>query len=476
MRGLKRRDRSIAKRSGRSLSGPSAITVGASLLAAVLLLVSGCGDRTTLGRESATPTSAPDQVYSTTTAAAATTTYGAAGRTPSDGAGGTPNTTLFLGEGGLSVAESSLDKKIISNASMQIEVEKGKFQTAFERALLLADKYGGYVVASQSSATGDDSIVRSGTIALRIPDQSFNQVLADAAKLGTLKSRNVDSQDVTEEYVDLQARLTNAESQERALLELMTRAKTVDEILQVRQVLSSTQQEIEQYRGRLRYLDEHTSYSTLELSLFEPGIEPTATAGGWGFVQALKDALHGFVDTINQLIVFLGGAVPVLAILALLAYVAYRIVRASTRKRDRERAQAAQAYQAQYGYPPVAQPPVQTAPAASPATAPGCRPPRAKRRKPGCRARRRVRSRVAGVEYQPRIPADRQVARRVACSTSRLHGQSRPVRAHVARTGRHVFRGSGVYTSVSAPVRPCATTEYAPLLRQRGRGRLDRRR
>jgi hypothetical protein len=168
--------------------------------------------------------------------------------------------------------------------------------------------------------------------------------------------------------VDLQARLTNAQSQEQALLELMTKAETVDEILQVRQVLSTTQQEIEQYKGRLRFLDEHTSYSTLTLSLFEPGIGPKTTTEGWGFVQALEDALRGFVNTINQLIVFLGGAIPVFAILALLAYLVYRIVRASLRRRDRERAQAAQAYHAQYGYPPAAQLPVQpVAPSASPA-------------------------------------------------------------------------------------------------------------
>ena len=365
MAGTKRGDRVLAKGGGRSLSVSSAVVIGAALLAAAFLLVTGCGGAGTVERGLATTTTVPGQAYSTTTAGAATT-YGASGEAPSDVASGTPNTTILLNEGGLSVASSSLDKKVISNASMQIEVEKGTFQAVFEAALLLADKYGGYVVASQSSATGDESIVRSGTIALRIPEKSFDLALADAAKLGTLKSRNVDSQDVTEEYVDLKARLTNAESQETALLELMTKAKTIDEILQVRQVLSSTQQEIEQYKGRLSFLDEHISYSTLTLSLFEPGVEPKTTAG-WGFVQSLKDALHGFVDTINQLIVFLGGAIPVLAILALLAYIVYRIVRASTRRRDRERVQAAQAYQAQYGYPSMPQPPVQPGPVVPPA-------------------------------------------------------------------------------------------------------------
>jgi hypothetical protein len=319
---------------------PAVSLVGVLLLLGAFLLLAGCGGGAT------TTYASPATTY----AAAASTTAPNRGEsyTPSDSAGGDGSGSVAAGEmGSLSVAQAASGQKIISNASMQVEVDKGMFETVFARALLLADKYGGYVVTSQSTATGDESVLRSGTIALRIPSQSFNQALADAANLGKVQARTVDSQDVTQEYVDLKAQLVNAQSQETALLDLMARAKTVDEILKVRQVLSSTQAEIEQYKGRLNYLDEHTNYSTLTLSLFEPGTAVKQTGVGWGFVQALKDALHGFVNSMNELIVFMGGALPVLVILAILAYIGYRIVRSTQRRHERERAQATLAWQAQ---------------------------------------------------------------------------------------------------------------------------------
>ena len=221
---------------------------------------------------------------------------------------------------------ASLDRRIISNANLLIEVQRGKFQVAFDNALLLADKFGGYVVSSNSTATDDEGTMRSGTIALRVPENAFAQALSDAGKLGEVKSRDVDTQDVTEEYLDLGARLKNAEAQEKAFLALLDKAKTIDEILQVRQVLSQAQVEIEQLKGRIRFLDEHTSFSTLTISLYEVGTEVTAL-GSWGFVDAVKDGLHAFVDSINAIVVFLGGALPILALLAILAWIGYRVIR-----------------------------------------------------------------------------------------------------------------------------------------------------
>jgi hypothetical protein len=246
--------------------------------------------------------------------------------------------------GGTSAHRSN--QKVISNASMQVEVDAGTFQTAFEQVRLLADKYGGYVVSANSTASGEESVMRSGVVAIRVPAQSLNPALEDVVRLGKVTAQQVDSQDVTEEYVDLEARLKNAQAQEQALLSLMAQAKTVEETLRVRDVLASVQREIEQLKGRLGYLDEHSSFSTLTVSLYETGVV-TVTGGGWGFVEALKDAARALVRTVNELIVFLGGALPVLVLLALIAWVVYLIVRAVLRRRDRRRSEQIVAYQAQ---------------------------------------------------------------------------------------------------------------------------------
>jgi uncharacterized membrane protein (DUF4010 family) len=82
-----------------------------------------------------------------------------------------------------------MGRKVISNANLLVEVAAGKFQPAFDQAVLLADKYGGYIVSSDAAATAEAGVLRSGTVAIRVPSQSFTLALAAASKLGDVKSR-----------------------------------------------------------------------------------------------------------------------------------------------------------------------------------------------------------------------------------------------------------------------------------------------
>lgn len=70
---------------------------------------------------------------------------------------------------GLDVAAASMGRKVISNANLLVEVAAGKFQPAFDQAVLLADKYGGYIVSSDAAATAEAGVLRSGTVAIRVP-------------------------------------------------------------------------------------------------------------------------------------------------------------------------------------------------------------------------------------------------------------------------------------------------------------------
>ena len=129
---------------------------------------------------------------------------------------------------------------------------------------------------------------------------------------------------------------------------LRAKAKTIDEILQVQSVLTNAQQELEQLEGRQRYLDEHTNYSTLTMSIYEKGTEPVVTTS-WGVGRAFKDALHYLVRVFNGIIKALGVIIPVLIVLAIIAYIVYRIVRAVAR-RNRDRQQMAYQPHPQYGW------------------------------------------------------------------------------------------------------------------------------
>jgi len=181
-----------------------------------------------------------------------------------------------------------------------------------------------------------------------------------------LKNRQVQTQDVTEEFVDLQARITNSRAHVQAVLALLAKAKTVDEILQVQQVLTFAQQELEQLEGRQRYLEEHTSYSTVAMSIYEAGAAVTP-AGTWGMTEALKDGLHNLVNAFNAIVRGLGVLVPVLIVLAIIGYVAFRFWRRAARRRRASEAARFQPYPQGWGGQPgpsgmAPEPPVPTDP------------------------------------------------------------------------------------------------------------------
>lgn len=316
--------------------------------------VGGCGSSS----------STDERMSATTTAAASMTTIPGMYEGKGDEAAGTPPADGTYGPsagsggditGTLTALQLADSQKVISDAQLQIEVESGTFQSAFEQALLIADRYGGYIISSGSQASGEEGSIKSGTIAVRVPAASFSRALNDADKVGDVKNRQIQTQDVTEEYVDLQARITNSQAHVKALLDLLARAKTVDEILQVQQVLTSAQQQLEELQGRLRFLDEHTSYSTITMAIYETGVVVTP-AGEWGITKAFKDALHNLVKAMNAIVRGLGVLIPVLVVLAIIAYIVYRIVRVSTRRR-RERDQARyQLYPQGWGGPAAPQP------------------------------------------------------------------------------------------------------------------------
>ncbi len=318
------------------------VVVAGILVLAAVLGVAGCADR---NAESVTTTYAA----ATETTAAAALSSGqdsppvADGEVAWDEGSGDTQGGGSQVTGSLIALEGTAGQKVISDAQMEIEVESGRFEAVFDQALMLADRYGGYIVSSGAHASGEDGGMKSGSMAIRVPAASFSRALADAGKLGEVKVQQIQTQDVTEEYVDLEARIANSEAHVQALLALLAKAKTVDEVLQVQQVLTGAQQQLEELKGRLRYLDEHTSYSTLALTIYETGAVIT-TSTEWGFTGALKDAVRNLVRAVNAIVRGLGVLVPVLIVLGIIAYVIYRIWLSVTRRRRKQDAGRYQPY------------------------------------------------------------------------------------------------------------------------------------
>lgn len=167
------------------------------------------------------------------------------------------------------VLTADIGDRIVRDGTMRLRVEEDTFDSAFDQLVQLADRFGGTVLASDASTADDGST--SGTVTLRVPAQDFDDLLVAVGRVGEVEQRSITSEDVSDEYVDLEARLRHNRAQERFYLSLLDRAEDVDDAIAVQQRVEGIQQTIEQIEGRLRFLDERTSFSRLTVELFEAG-------------------------------------------------------------------------------------------------------------------------------------------------------------------------------------------------------------
>jgi hypothetical protein len=209
---------------------------------------------------------------------------------------------------------------VIKTGDLRVRVPNGDFRQSLQEVVSIAGRYPGGFVLSTSIGGGE---ARFGTIVIRVPARSFERALTDLEGLGEVRSENVTGQDVTQEFIDLEARLRNARSQEAVLLRLMDKASTVTDTIRVQGELQSVQLEIERLTGQLRYLEDQTSLGTLTVSFVEAGAAPRPV----GTLQrAWKQALENTLGVVAAVIVGAGVVIPV-AVLVLVALLIVRQLR-----------------------------------------------------------------------------------------------------------------------------------------------------
>lgn len=207
--------------------------------------------------------------------------------------------------------------RVIQTASLRISVPRRGFQEAVDEARTLAASYGGFVVGSTASQGRERRLVE-GSLVLRIPERSYAQAMRALSRLGRVETREESGQDVSQEFVDLEARGRHLEAVERQLLALLAKTDTVAEALAVQSQLNQVQLELEQVRGRLQYLKDQVSYATISLAIRErqvAGDEDDDAA--WGIVDAWRTAANGFVTVVGWMLIATATIAPVLALLLL---------------------------------------------------------------------------------------------------------------------------------------------------------------
>lgn len=181
----------------------------------------------------------------------------------------------------------------------------------------------------EASGTFADGTPLKGYLTARIPPANVDRFIDSVSDLGKILRQAEDESDVTQEHVDLSARLDNLRVQEERLRELFERAEEVEDMLAIERELARVRGEIESYEARIAYLERQAAMATVTVELV--GREPIIAPSGedWGFVEAVRAGVRGFVNTINGLIFIALSALPLL----ILAVVATFVVRAIVRRR-----------------------------------------------------------------------------------------------------------------------------------------------
>lgn len=215
---------------------------------------------------------------------------------------------------------ASIDRKLIKNADVSLQVDN--YQAAVENLKNQVLSLGGYISSESVNTRGPEGIL-SGRLQVRVPQDKFEAFLSGMEGLGKVTGRHVYTQDVTEEYVDVQSRLKAYKTKEERLLAILQKSGQLSDILAVENELANTRAQIESLEGRLRYLDNRTDFSTVGINIQQTAA-PTQRVSTGGLQGVLSKAKEAFIRTINnillgigKLIVFFSSALPYLVLIAL---------------------------------------------------------------------------------------------------------------------------------------------------------------
>jgi len=218
-----------------------------------------------------------------------------------------------------------IEKKIIKTAEISIEVEDFKKARTGLDALL--KKYNAYV-SDESEQNYDYQI--SDDLVIRVKAENFDSLLNNVSGLAVhVNSKHVKLSDVTEEFIDITARLKNKKQVEQQYLEILKKARTIDEILKVNEHLRLIREEIESKEGRLKYLRSQVSLSTVYLNMVQIIESEDYPGFGAKFIKAIEGGWAG-------ILVFIIGLVYMWPFIILIVFIIWLIVRYRKKRKQKQ--------------------------------------------------------------------------------------------------------------------------------------------
>lgn len=214
-----------------------------------------------------------------------------------------PQFSLADGEKIAEIAAAA-ERKIIRNADLTIEVASPT--DTQHRIVSIAERHGGFIVTSEAKQRdGGDPAKRTLDIKLvvRIPENQFGPTLDQIRGLTTnLTHENITGQDVTEEFIDLEARIKAQKALEGQFMQIMKQTGKITDALEVQSQLADVRSEIERLEGRKRFLENRSSLSTITVNIQAP--KPIITVTETGFRQNIRDAVSEAVEMGSGIVLF----------------------------------------------------------------------------------------------------------------------------------------------------------------------------
>lgn len=223
---------------------------------------------------------------------------------------------------------------VIKSAEMRLLVEDS--DNAIERITQVVGDTGGYIVSSRvwNQPYADGKNYKYATITFAVPVTQFERALNRMRNLAVqVVDENASGEDVTDQYVDLQSQLVNLEATRDRIKSFLEQAQNVDEALRINQQLAEIERQIEEIKGRINYLDDRSSFSTITVNIEPqlPPVEPVPTPKPlWIPGETLEDALEvltrAYQNIADLLIWFFVVLLPIFGPPVLIVWVIVKLV------------------------------------------------------------------------------------------------------------------------------------------------------
>ncbi len=227
-----------------------------------------------------------------------------------------------------------VERKIIRNADLTLEANSP--EEAQQKIASIVNGKGGFVVEStQSSSDAQATTRETVAMTIRVPAEKFDETLNEIRQnANRVIVETVKGEDVTEEYIDIEARLKAKKALEEQFLEIMKRSNSVEDALNVQRELAEVRGEIEQIEGRKRFLENQASLSTIKITLQSP---TAFSANSSGFFYQLKESIgSGYSAALNFILILITILIALLPFLLLVVLPICLILRYFWSKRRKQ--------------------------------------------------------------------------------------------------------------------------------------------